>query len=111
MDEIVQRAADILATAAGPEARVILFGSHARGHADAESDIDFLVIERFVADRHTEMVPLRRALRGLRRPFDVLVASEAELERWGNVPGTVLHNALTEGRSVPPKRTREFPDR
>jgi predicted nucleotidyltransferase len=32
-------------TQAAPGARVILFGSHARGDADSGSDLDFLVVE------------------------------------------------------------------
>jgi predicted nucleotidyltransferase len=76
---------------------VILFGSQARGEAGAGSDLDFLVIERDVTDRHAEMVRLRSALRSLRRPIDVLVYSEAEVEEWGAVAGTALHSALGEG--------------
>lgn len=98
MDEKVALAGKLLGEAAGPRAQVILFGSHAREQASAHSDIDFLVIEPEVADRHAEMVRLRRALQGIRRPIDVLVYSHADVERWGSVPGTVLNAALTEGR-------------
>jgi hypothetical protein len=51
-----------------------------------------------VPDRHAEMVRLRRALHHLRRPVDVLVVSEAQVEEWGEARGTVLHEALSEGR-------------
>ena len=44
------------------------------------------------------MVRLRRALHDLRRPIDVLVYSDAQVEEWGDAPGTALHAALTEGR-------------
>jgi hypothetical protein len=44
------------------------------------------------------MVRLRGALHDLRRPIDVLVYSEAQVEEWGEAPGTVLHAALSEGR-------------
>jgi predicted nucleotidyltransferase len=77
---------------------VILFGSQARGDARSGSDLDFLVIERTVPDRHAEMVRLRSALKAMRRPIDVLVYSEAQAEEWRDAPGTALHAALTEGR-------------
>jgi predicted nucleotidyltransferase len=98
MDEDIERAARTLAETAGSPVPVILFGSHAREDANAGSDLDFLVIEQTVHDRHAEMVRLRSALHDLRRPIDVLVYSEAQVEEWGEAPGTALHAALAEGR-------------
>lgn len=89
-----------LALAAPQEAQIVLFGSHARGDADEGSDLDFLVIEPVVENRAREMVRLRRALRPLRVPADVLVYSRDEVKRWGQQPGTALYWALREGRIV-----------
>jgi predicted nucleotidyltransferase len=97
--EQIDAAVGILAEAARP-ARIILFGSHARGDARDDSDIDLLVIEPRVEDRAREMVRLRRLLRPLRLPADVLVYSEAEVERWGRQPGSALYWALREGQVV-----------
>jgi predicted nucleotidyltransferase len=98
MDYEIEQAARTLAETAGSPVRVILFGSHARGDAGTGSDLDFLVIEPQVADRHAEMVRLRNALHDLRRPIDVLVYSETHVREWGDTPGTALHSALAEGR-------------
>ncbi len=97
-DRDIDRAARRLAETAGSPVRVILFGSHARNEARPGSDLDFLVIEPNVPDRHAEMVRLRSALHDMRRPIDVLVYSDAQVEEWGEAPGTALHTALTEGR-------------
>ena len=97
-EEMIAKAGEILATEAGPNARVILFGSHARGDARAGSDLDFLVIEPKVEGRHREMVRLRRSLRGIDSPIDVLVYSAEEAQAWGHVPGTAIHDALQEGK-------------
>lgn len=99
-EELIREAGRRLARAAGPGARVILFGSHARGSADDRSDLDFLVVEAEVDDRHAEMLRLRRALRPLVVPADVLVYSEREVEQWRGVPNTVINAALREGRVV-----------
>jgi len=85
-----------LAEAAAPE-RIVLFGSHARGDARDDSDLDLLVIEREVPDPVGEMVRLRRLLRPLRIPVDVLVFSCADVDRLRDQPGSVLYRALREG--------------
>jgi predicted nucleotidyltransferase len=100
--DVIELAGRRLAEAARQPARVLLFGSHARGDARSDSDLDFLVIERDVPDRHAEMVRLTRELRSLGVPVDVVVVSEAYANDWGGVEGTVLHAALTEGREFAP---------
>lgn len=99
MDQaIIEKAVDLLLEAAPAGSRVILFGSHARGDASPDSDLDFLVIEPKVADHRAEMVRLHHVVHALRLPVDVLVVSEAVFEEWRDTPGTVLYEAATEGR-------------
>lgn len=96
--ETIEKAGTILAESARAPARVILFGSHARGDAGPDSDLDFLVIERDLPNRRQERIRLRMALDGFRTPIDVVVVSERHVEKWGDVKGTMLNAALKEGR-------------
>jgi uncharacterized protein len=98
--ELIERAGRILAETAESPARVIVFGSHARGDASDGSDLDFLVIERDVANRAVEMVRLRDALPPLDVPVDVIVVTEAHAAKWSAIKGTMIHAALGEGRLV-----------
>jgi uncharacterized protein len=96
--EIVDRAGRLLADAAPPESKVILFGSHGRGDATDDSDFDFLVIEPTVASKAKEMVRLLAVLDPLRVAADVVVVPREYAEAWGDVPGTLIYDALAEGR-------------
>ncbi len=95
--ETIARAAELLREAA-PSATLILFGSHARGDAGPESDVDLLVVEPGLVDRRAELVRLRRVLRPLRIPVDLLVVTDRDVAEWGGLPGTALYPALKEGR-------------
>jgi predicted nucleotidyltransferase len=96
---LITEAARRLSVAA-PQARVILFGSHARGNAGPGSDLDFLVVEPTVDDPAEESVRLRRTLRGLGLFADIVVVSEHEVEQWREVRGSLIHTALSEGRAI-----------
>ena len=97
--EMIDRAVRILVDTAKPS-RIMVFGSYARGDAREDSDLDLLVIEPRVEDRAREMVRLRRALRPLRIPVEILVYSADEVARWGDQPGSALYWALREGKIV-----------
>jgi predicted nucleotidyltransferase len=77
--------------------KVILFGSRARGTAHPGSDVDLLVIEREPVSAHQEAIRLRRLLRDLEIPIDIIVVGQAFAERYGDIPGSVLYPALREG--------------
>ena len=66
----------------------------------SDSDLDFLVIERSVEDRIGEAVRLRRALGDTGVPVDIIVLDEALAARRAQVPGTMVHDALRDGRIV-----------
>lgn len=93
VEEMIERASRALIDAASAPAKVILFGSHARGDADGGSDFDFLVIE-------SEAVKLRRALGDFGAPVDVIVMDQALVERRAKVRGTMVDRALRGGRVV-----------
>jgi uncharacterized protein len=96
----IERAAQALIEAVDAPAKILLFGSHARGDASKHSDYDFLVIGRDIDDRFEEMARLSWILGRLLVPADVVVVSEQYAQRWGAVKGTLVHQALREGRVV-----------
>lgn len=78
--------------------QIILFGSQARGDAHRWSDVDFLVVIRNTEDRERVWDQIRAALRGADTPYDLVVSSVDEVQRRGDLVGTVLRPALREGK-------------
>ncbi|MBI5658614.1 MAG: nucleotidyltransferase domain-containing protein [Nitrosomonadales bacterium] len=95
--ETIQAAVERIVAAAHPS-KIILFGSYARGDADAGSDLDLMVVESEVPDKGQEMLRLYRTVGFIGVGVDLLVYSEKEMERRGQVPGTVIYHALREGK-------------
>jgi len=95
-DTLIKKAARQLGRGARKPARVILFGSYALGEADAESDLDFLVIQQDGFSRRREIVRLKETLSPLRIPAEVLVVSHEEAARPERA-GEAVRDALAEG--------------
>ncbi|VAX20453.1 hypothetical protein MNBD_NITROSPINAE02-178 [hydrothermal vent metagenome] len=88
--EKIEKAAQAPGEAAG-SAEVILFGSHARGDANADSDVDFLVVEPEVKDRGKEVLRLRKTIRPFRIANDVLPYSQAEIDERKDVSANPVY--------------------
>ena len=98
-DEIIRQATERLVNQFHPR-RVILFGSHARGTADAHSDVDLLVVCPISGSRRALMVAMDRALRGLGIARDVMVLTPEEFEIDRHIPGTIARPASQEGKTL-----------
>lgn len=80
--------------------RVVIFGSHARGEAGPDSDLDLFI------EMDSELAPPERSVRVGRLfprrdwPLDVVVYTPAEVARLRGVGGTLLETIEREGRVV-----------
>ena len=81
-------------------ARIVLFGSYARGTAIESSDVDLLVVMGNVQDKRRAAVEIRRSLGDLPVSKDIVVTTPDEIVNRGEVVGSVLHAALREGVTV-----------
>ncbi len=78
--------------------QVILFGSHARGDAGPDSDVDLLVVMPVEGSKREKQIEIRIALHDYRIPKDVVVVTPEEVARKKDVVGTIVRPALREGR-------------
>ena len=78
---------------------VLLFGSHAWGEPNEESDVDLLVIvsrsEQSSTQRATRAY---RCLRGTMIPLDIIVKTREEVERLRSVRASLVRRILEEGK-------------
>jgi predicted nucleotidyltransferase len=91
-EEIVRRVREVAAPT-----RIILFGSYARGDAADDSDVDLLVVVKETPSRRDLAIKIHRALGGLGKPIDVIVATEDIMARFGDIPGVIYEEAACEG--------------
>jgi predicted nucleotidyltransferase len=78
--------------------RIILFGSHARGDARPESDLDILVVlpDAQAVTRRT-VVDMRLAIGQVAVDYDLLITSHADFEWRRHYVGTIEYPAAHEG--------------
>jgi len=82
----------------GPE-EIVLFGSHAWGEPDTDSDVDILVVVSSSEQTPTERARRAyRCVRGIRVPLDILVKTRGEAERYRGVRAALAHRIRERGR-------------
>jgi predicted nucleotidyltransferase len=78
--------------------QIILFGSHAWGTPNEDSDVDLLVIVPHSDDKPAQRaMRAYRCLRGLMVPTDILVKTHAEVERFRHVYASLECEILERG--------------
>ena len=81
--------------------KLILFGSYISGTINRNSDLDFLVITGDdIKNPRKESIRIRRSLKGIQMPIDILVVPESKMEKVAKVPGLIYREALTKGKVV-----------
>jgi len=78
--------------------RVILFGSHARGEAGPDSDVDLLVVMPVKGSRREKAIEIGVALHDIQVPKDIIVTTPEEFEWRKQVVGTIERPAAREGK-------------
>ena len=96
-NKLIKEATRRIVLAAKPN-RVLLFGSAARGRIKKDSDLDMLVVMNAPVHRRQLAQKINRSLYGLGIAVDIIVATEEDLQKYGQRVGTILRPALKDGR-------------
>lgn len=100
----IRQFADAIVREFAPE-QIILFGSHARGEAGRDSDVDLLVVMRHRGHWLDQAVTIRRQIA---RPFplDLLVRSPNEIRKRLAIHDSFVRDILEEGKVLHGSRDR-----
>ncbi len=102
-DEVVREMTETIVREVDP-ARIILFGSRARGDARTRSDVDLLIVQDhpFASSRSRleQKGRLWRALAKFDVSKDILLFAPDEIRRWADSKNHVIAHALREGKVI-----------
>ena len=95
----IQRMVNRIVREFQPE-RVILFGSHARGEGEPDSDVDLLVVIPVEGSKREKAIEIGVALHDVRVPKDIIVTTPEEFEWRKEIAGTIERPAAMEGKTL-----------
>ena len=78
--------------------KIILFGSYAYGQPTKDSDIDLMVVMDTDMKPYERAVPIRRALKYLGMPKDIIVRTPQEFEGFKDIIGTIIYTVAHKGK-------------
>ena len=85
---------------AHPLERIVLFGSHATGHSQWDSDLDLLIVWQTELPPLERVLETRRLLAGIDSPLDIVVYTPDELAYWQQAPSSFASQVLAEGTTL-----------
>lgn len=99
-DQLIHQMMETIVKEIQPE-KIILFGSHAKGYSNPNSDVDFLIVDSKPfgpeRSRRKEMARIWKALGRFMTPVDILLYTQKELDSRMNSMNHVAARAIQEG--------------
>ena len=95
--QYIQQMVERIAGQFHPE-KIILFGSHARGNADSDSDVDLLIVMPVSGSRREKAIEIAVTLHDIPLAKDVIVVSPEDFKWRSKVVGTIERPAAREGK-------------
>jgi predicted nucleotidyltransferase len=77
--------------------KIILFGSHARGEAGPDSDVDLLVVMPVTGSKRKKMIEIGVVVHDIPLAKDIIVTTPEDFEWRKEIVGTVERPAAREG--------------
>jgi predicted nucleotidyltransferase len=84
--------------------KVILFGSHAKGEQNENSDIDLCIVAETNKPVPLRVMEVRRILSGYKVPKDIIVKTPSEFGRYSNIVNSIDYEIDRYGKVLYERR-------
>ncbi len=98
-DELIQEIKNRIVSGVHPK-KIVIFGSYAYGVPTKDSDLDLLVILPTKEPMHKRALRIRKLLRDIKIPKDILVYTPQEVEKWKNASSAFITSILRKGKVI-----------
>jgi predicted nucleotidyltransferase len=78
--------------------KIILFGSHASGTANLDSDVDLIIVMDPKGSKRKQAAKIDASLADRDIPLDLIVVTPHEFEQYHDIAGHILYPAVRQGR-------------
>lgn len=95
----INQIVSIIAETEKPD-QIILFGSYANGNPTEDSDLDLLIIKDSPLEANKRCRELRKKLRGMKVPLDLIMYTHQEVERWRDTKSAFITQVLENGMVI-----------
>ena len=98
-NELIQEIKNRIISGAHPE-KIILFGSYAYGTPTKDSDVDLLVIMPSDEPMHSRVTRIRKLVRDIPIPKDIIVYTPQEVEKWKDASVAFITSIIRKGKVI-----------
>jgi predicted nucleotidyltransferase len=78
--------------------KIILFGSYAYGSPSEDSDLDLLIIQNTPIEKVKRGREIRKFLRGIGIPIDLVVYTPQEVKEWQDTKAAFITEIIEKGK-------------
>ena len=98
-NEIIQEIKNRIVSTVHPE-KIVIFGSYAYGTPTKDSDLDLLVILHTKEPMHKRVTRIRKLVRDINIPKDIIVYTPQEVEKWKNASAAFITSIMKKGKVI-----------
>jgi predicted nucleotidyltransferase len=98
-NELVQEIKNRIISGVHPD-KIILFGSYAYGTPTKDSDLDLLVIMPSDEPMHSRVTRIRKLVRDIHIPKDIIVYTPQEVEKWKDASVAFITSIIRKGKVI-----------